>query len=65
MERNVFDRLHKASTSGQSITLSFAEVQLLWDMLGDELGKAEAELEKRPDLQDEFERTRAREHGKG
>ena len=63
MERNVFDRLHKASTSGQSITLSFAEVQLLWDMLGDELGKAETELERWADRFKEFERTRARDEG--
>ena len=41
---NVFEKLHHAATTGKRVELSFADVTLLQEMLGDELARAEGEF---------------------
>ena len=43
---NVFERLHNASVNGQGVTLSFADVHLLMELAGEEIGKAGDEYER-------------------
>ena len=63
-DANVINRLHKAYVDGIPITLERADVELLWSLLGDELGRAEAEyitwLERFREYQLTLERDRQR-----
>lgn len=42
---SVFQRLHRASASGMDITLSGADVELLWQIMGDPFALADEEYE--------------------
>ena len=42
---DVFDRIHGAAGNGQGVTLSALDVQMLMDLCGDAMAKAEADLE--------------------
>lgn len=44
-KKSVFDKLHEALTRGQGVSLTFAEVELLFEYLDDALAKAETEYE--------------------
>ena len=46
MSASVFEKLHLAASTERGVELTAAEVWLLWDLAGGELGKAEAEYEK-------------------
>ena len=61
MDMDVIDRLHRAQQNGTGADLSPADVQLLWAVLGDELGKAEREIEKWRETFEDYERTSTRE----
>ena len=63
-KKNVFNKLHEALTRGQGVSLTFAEVELLFEFLGDALAKAETEFETGRDRFEDFQRSSKREsHG--
>ena len=62
--KNVFAKLHKARTQCKGVALGFADVELLCDVLGDEIAKAEAEYEQWRERFTEYERNRSREGDK-
>ena len=55
---SVFQRLHEALSSGTGITLSSAEVELLWQIMGDQFGLAEQEYERWRERFEDYERAR-------
>ena len=50
MDDNPFDKIHQASTRGHGVTLTHADVMLIMELLGDELGRVEAKLLKWDDI---------------
>ena len=55
---SVFQRLHGASSSGMGITLSGADVELLWQVMGDQLALAEQQYEHWRERFEDYERSR-------
>ena len=64
MNESPFDKLRDASTSGNSCTLTHADVELLLDTLGDAFDAAEGEYEKWCERLDDYKRSLEREAGK-
>lgn len=62
-EKNVFQKLGDASTNGTGATLSFADVDLLMDLVGDALGQAENEFDAWIERLEDYERNWKRESG--
>ena len=60
-KKSVFDRLHEALTRGQGVSLTFAEVELLFECVGDALAKAETEFETWRKRFEDFQRSSQRE----
>ena len=56
----VFRRIDDARMSGTSVTLSLADLELLWDMLSDQLGEAEAKYDKWRERFREYDHLRER-----
>lgn len=61
MDDNPFDKIHQASTRGHGVTLTHADVMLIMELLGDELGRVEAKLLKWDDIIKEYNRSKKRE----
>ena len=61
MDDNPFDKIHQASTRGHGVTLTHADVMLIMELLGDELGRVEAKLLKWDDIIKEYNRGKKRE----
>ena len=53
---SVFEKLHQATQIGGGVTLTFAEIELLLSVLGDDFGLAEQEYEKWRDIFEDYER---------
>ena len=53
---NFFDRIHRAAGNGQGVTLSALDVQMLMDLCGDAMAKAEADLAAWRERLAEYER---------
>ena len=53
---SVFEKLHEAAQNGGGVTLTFAEIELLLSVLGDDFGLAEQEYEKWRDIFEDYER---------
>ena len=63
-KKSVFDKLHEALTRGQGVSLTFAEVELLFEYLDDALAKAETEYETWRERVEDSQRSSQREsHG--
>lgn len=58
---NVFDKMHTAVTQGNGVTLSSAELELLYEVAGDALAKAECELNKWIEVIEDYQRNAERE----
>ena len=54
---SVFDKMHKAQQQGRGVTLTYAELELLYELVGDALGKAESELERWRSILEQFQRS--------
>ena len=52
---SVFEKLHEAAQSNQGVHLTFSEVELLMDVLGDNFGLAEQEYEKWRGIFEEYQ----------
>ena len=57
---DVIDRMHQALQRGTGVHLSHADLGLLWAVLGDELAKAEQEIETWQERFAEYERDATR-----
>ena len=57
---SVFKRLHRASSDGMGITLSGADVELVWQIMGDQFALAEQDYELWRERFDDYERVRKR-----
>jgi hypothetical protein len=55
-EMSVFEKLHDAAQMNRGVHLTFAEVELLMDVLGDSFGKVEQEYEKWKAIFEEYQR---------
>lgn len=53
---SVFEKLHDAAQMHRGVHLTFADVELLFDVLGDNFGKSEQEYEKWKDIFEEYHR---------
>ena len=52
----VFEKLHEAQTREAGVSLSAADVELLYRLLSEELAKAETEYERWKEIFDELDR---------
>ena len=55
-DNSVFEKLHEAAQIGGGVTLTFAEIELLLSVLGDDFGLAEQEYEKWREIFEDYER---------
>ena len=62
---NVFEKLYDSQERTTGVTLSHADVSLLFDTLGDAIAKAGAEFQTWRDRLEEYDRAQAREAAQG
>ena len=61
MTQNVFDKLTDAISAGTGVELTFADIELLHELVGDALAKAGADYEQWREIFEEYERNSRRE----
>ena len=57
---DLFDRMERANGNGQAIELSHADLELLYDMLGDALAHAKDEVDEWTERFASYQRAKAR-----
>ena len=57
---DVFDRMEKAYGNGLGVELSHADLELMYDLLGEKLGKAKDDIDQWRERFADYERAAAR-----
>ena len=58
---DVFDRMEKAKGNGLGVELSHADLELMYDLIGDALAKAKDDIDNWREIFADYERAKAKE----
>ena len=61
LKPEVFKKMHEALVDGRSVTLTHAELELLYELTGDALAQADSKLEKWVEALEDYQRNVERE----